>query len=88
MEQLSALSLTELTARRTKLKSILITSITLAVVLLFVYAYLYFFKSKNISIGSLVPLMVLPITWLPIFNSLKSINGEISSRKQDVAANN
>lgn len=81
MKQFSELSLDELQKRKSTLKSILIGFIVLAVVIVLLFAYLYFFMGKRVKIVSLIPLFILPITWLPIFISLKSINDEIVLRQ-------
>jgi len=81
MKQYSELSLDELQKRKATLKSVLIAFIVLAVVIVLLFAYLFFVMGKHIKIVSLIPIFVLPITWLPIFISLKSINDEIALRQ-------
>lgn len=81
MKQFSELSLDELQKRKSTLKSVLIGFIVLAVIIVLLFAYLYFFMGKRVKIVSLIPLFILPITWLPIFISLKSINDEIILRQ-------
>ncbi|MCD8741792.1 hypothetical protein LT679_14345 [Mucilaginibacter roseus] len=82
MEQLSALTTEELIKRKQRLKGILIGFITLAGMLIGVYAYMYFVKSKPMSPATFVPLIVLPITWLPMISSLSSINAELKLRNK------
>ncbi|MCC8408801.1 hypothetical protein LJ707_07660 [Mucilaginibacter sp. UR6-1] len=84
MEQLSALTTEELIARKKKLKGILIGFMVIAGMLVLVYAYRYFVISKPMSVGTFVPLMVLPITWLPMITSLRSLSAEINSRKKAI----
>ena len=81
MKKFSELSLDELQKRKSTLKSVLIGFIVLAVVIVLLFAYLYFFMGKHIKIVSLIPIFILPITWLPIFISLKSVNDEIALRQ-------
>lgn len=81
MKQFSALSLEELTKRKATLKGVLIAFIILAVIIALVFTYLYFFRTKPLAIATTIPLFVLPITWVPIFISIKSLNDEIELRK-------
>lgn len=84
MEQLSAVSTAELITRKKKLKGILAGFMVITGMLLLVYAYMYFVKSKPLSVTTFVPLMVLPITWMPMIISLRSLNAEINSRKNNI----
>jgi len=74
MKKLSELDLNELTSRRNTLKSCLIAFILLGAL---IFLLLLFLKAKPVSY---ISIMVLPITWLPLFISLKSIDEEIKSR--------
>lgn len=74
MKKLSELDLNELTSRRNTLKSNLISFVILGAL---VAAVMFFLKARLVLF---IPVMVLPITWLPIFISLKSIDEEIKSR--------
>jgi hypothetical protein len=80
MKKPSELSLEQLIKTKKKYKTALI-GLSIAVLLaLFTYVYLYFFQSKNITF---IPLIVLPITFVPIFVSLKSVTDEIKLRKHN-----
>ena len=74
MKKRSEMNLNELTGRRTMIKSCLIAfgilGILIAALLIFIEAKLTVF----------IPVMMLPITWLPLFLSLQTINKEIKSR--------
>ncbi|HEY5826337.1 MAG TPA: hypothetical protein VIT44_18335 [Cyclobacteriaceae bacterium] len=74
MKKLSELDLNELTRRRNTLKSSFIAFVILGVLVVLV---LIFLKAPLVSF---IPAMVLPITWLPLFTSLKEIDAEIKSR--------
>lgn len=74
MKKRSELSLVELNKTKSMLKGALIGFITLGVLISIV---LFFLKAKLVLF---IPVMVLPITWLPIYSSLKSVNGEIRLR--------
>ncbi|WP_148235453.1 hypothetical protein [Fluviicola taffensis] len=77
MKQLSELSLDELIKHKAKLKSALIGLAIMTLLLVLIYCYIYFFKAKSITF---IPLIVLPITWIPLFVSLKNIRDEIKFR--------
>ncbi|MBL0740730.1 hypothetical protein [Chryseolinea lacunae] len=77
MKKLSELNLNELTSRRIMLKSCLIAFVVLGVLACLV---LLFLKAKPVSF---ISVMVLPMTWLPLWISLKSINEEIKSRNAE-----
>ncbi|MGN8059809.1 hypothetical protein ACTJKN_26260 [Pedobacter sp. 22163] len=74
MKKWSELSLAELNKTRSKLKGALIAFIILGVLISLV---LFFLKAKLVLF---IPVMVLPITWLPIYISIKSVNDEIRLR--------
>jgi hypothetical protein len=74
MKKWSELSLAELNKTRSKLKGALIGFIILGVL---ISLALFFLKAKLVLF---IPAMVLPITWLPIYISLKSVNDEIRLR--------
>ena len=74
MKKWSELSLAELNKTRSKLKGALIAFIILGVL---ISLALFFLKAKLVLF---IPVMVLPITWLPIYISLKSVNDEIRLR--------
>lgn len=74
MKKLSELNLNELTSRRSTLKSSLIAFVILGIG---VAILLLFLKARFVTF---IPVMVLPITWLPMFTSLQSIDEEIKSR--------
>ena len=81
MKQFSELTLEELYKRKATIKGVLIAFIVLAVLIALGFTYLFFFGKKSLSIPTLIPLFILPITWVPIFISIKSLNEEIESRK-------
>ncbi|MFD2582538.1 hypothetical protein ACFSR6_08570 [Pedobacter vanadiisoli] len=74
MKKWSELSLEELNKTSSKLKGVLIGFIILGVLIALA---LLFLKAKLVLF---VPVMVLPITWLPIYSTLKSVNDEIRLR--------
>ena len=74
MKKWSELSLAELNKTKSKLKGALIGFIILGVL---ISLALFFLKAKLVLF---IPAMVLPITWLPIYISLKSVNDEIRLR--------
>ena len=74
MKKWSELSLVELNKTKSKLKGALIGFIILGVL---ISLALFFLKAKLVLF---IPAMVLPITWLPIYISLKSVNDEIRLR--------
>ena len=74
MKKWSELSLAELNKTKSKLKGALIAFIILGVL---ISLALFFLKAKLVLF---IPAMVLPITWLPIYISLKSVNNEIRLR--------
>ena len=74
MKKWSELSLEELNKTKSKLKGALIAFIILGVL---ISLALFFLKAKLVLF---IPAMVLPITWLPIYISLKSVNDEIRLR--------
>lgn len=74
MKKWSELSLAELNKTRSKLKGALIGFIIFGALIVLT---LFFLKAKLVLF---VPAMVLPITWLPIYSSLKSVNDEIRLR--------
>jgi len=74
MKKWSELSLAELNKTRSKLKGALIGFIIFGAL---ISLTLFFLKAKLVLF---VPAMVLPITWLPIYSSLKSVNDEIRLR--------
>lgn len=59
-------------------------SIGLGIVFLFVITILVYLwsenKLKNDSVGSFIPVFILPITFLPLLINFKLINKEIKSR--------
>jgi len=77
MKRLSELSLEELTKQRNALKGVLIAFALSFLVLGCIYGYIWFVKQGSITC---IPLMVLPITWIPLGISLKNLNKEIKSR--------
>lgn len=87
MEQLSALGLEELNKRKSTLKLSLASLIISCVIMLLINLYVFIFKSKPVSPGSLIPLFVILMTWIPMFSSLKSVNEEIKSRKSTNLSN-
>ncbi|TBO41392.1 hypothetical protein [Pedobacter kyonggii] len=74
MKKWSELSLAELNKTKSKLKGALIGFIILGVL---IFLALFFLRAKLVLF---IPAMVLPITWLPIYISLKSVNDEIRLR--------
>nr|WP_276898061.1 hypothetical protein [Pedobacter kyonggii] len=74
MKKWSELSLAELNKTKSKLKGALIGFIILGVL---IFLALLFLRAKLVLF---IPAMVLPITWLPIYISLKSVNDEIRLR--------
>ncbi|QNR84969.1 hypothetical protein H9N25_00200 [Pedobacter riviphilus] len=74
MKKWSELSLAELNKTRAKLKGALIGFIVFGVL---ISLTLFLLKAKLVLF---IPAMVLPITWLPIYSSLKSVNDEIRLR--------
>jgi hypothetical protein len=74
MKKWSELSLAELDKTKSKLKGALVAFIILGVL---ISLALFFLKAKLVLF---IPAMVLPITWLPIYISLKSVNDEIRLR--------
>ena len=74
MKKWNELSLAELNKTKSKLKGALIAFIILGVL---ISLALFFLKAKLVLF---IPAMVLPITWLPIYISLKSVNDEIRLR--------
>ncbi len=74
MKKLSELDFNELTRKRKTLKSSLIAFVIFGILVVLV---LLFLKARLVSF---IPAMVLPITWLPLFISLKEIDAEIKSR--------
>jgi len=74
MKKWSELSLAELNKTRSKLKGALIGFMILGALIVLT---LFFLKAKLVLF---IPAMVLPITWLPIYTSLKSVNDEIRLR--------
>jgi len=81
MKQFSELTLEELHKKKASIKGVLIAFIVLAVIIALGFAYFFFFGKKSLSIPTLIPLLILPITWIPIFISIKSLNDEIDLRK-------
>jgi hypothetical protein len=84
MKQLSAVSTEELITRKKKLKGMLIGFMAIAGILILIYGYIYLFKSNPLSVATFIPLVVLPITWLPMITSLRALNAEINSRKNNI----
>lgn len=80
MKKLSELNLNELISRRITLKSCLIAFVILGVLAVLT---LLFLQARPISF---VAVLVLPITWLPLWISWKSIHEEIRSRNTEKAA--
>lgn len=39
--------------------------------------HLYVLNSKSLTANTLAPLLILPLSWLPLLASLKSVNEEI-----------
>lgn len=78
MKQLSELSMEELIRSKSRLKSVLIGLSAISLLLACLYFYLYFFQSRSITF---IPLIVLPITWIPLFLSMKNISDEIKFRR-------
>ncbi|NII80980.1 MULTISPECIES: hypothetical protein [unclassified Pedobacter] len=74
MKKWSELSLAELNKTRAKLKGALIGFIVFGVL---ISLTLFLLKAKLVLF---IPAMVLPITWLPIYSSLRSVNDEIRLR--------
>lgn len=77
MKKRSELSLAELNKTRSQLKGALIGLIILGVL---ISLALFFLRAKLVLF---IPAMVLPITWLPIYISLKSVNDEIKVRNAE-----
>lgn len=80
MKKLSELSLNELTRKKSMIKASLIAFAILGVLAALT---LYFLKAKPILF---IPLIVLPITWFPIFISLKAVSDEIKVRNSKTPA--
>lgn len=78
--KLTNLTLTELYKRKSTIKGALIAFVILALIAAGILIYL---KPKP---ALYIPLMVLPVTWLPIFISLAAINKEISVRNTQTEA--
>ncbi|MBB6236874.1 hypothetical protein HDC90_001489 [Pedobacter sp. AK013] len=74
MKKWSELSLAELNKTKSMLKGTLIGFIIFGVLITLA---LFLLKAKLVLF---IPAMVLPITWLPIYSSLKSVNEEIRLR--------
>ncbi|WP_343524069.1 hypothetical protein [Pedobacter sp.] len=74
MKKWSELSLEELNKTSSKLKGVLIGFIILGVLIALA---LIFLKAKPVLF---IPVMVLPITWVPVYGTLKSVNDEIRLR--------
>ncbi len=74
MKKFSALSKEELVKRKSILKSALIALVLLGVIITVV---MFFLHPKPVFY---IPFLVLPVTWLPIFISLKSVSDEIEAR--------
>lgn len=85
MKPLSALSSEELIKRKSTLKGILIGFMIIALIVAVLLVYICFFSNKRLPIATLIPIFSLPLTWLPVFISIKSINDEIELRKQKIA---
>jgi hypothetical protein len=77
MKKWSELSLVELNKTKSQLKGALIGFIILGVL---ISLAMFFLRAKLILF---IPAMVLPITWLPIYISLKSVNDEIRLRNSE-----
>jgi hypothetical protein len=77
MKKWSELSLVELNKTKAQLKGALIGFIILGVL---ISLAMFFLRAKLILF---IPAMVLPITWLPIYISLKSVNDEIRLRNSE-----
>jgi len=77
MKKWSELSLEELNKTRSKLKGALIGFIILG---LLICLTLFFLRSKLVTF---IPVMVLPITWLPVYISFKSVSDEIRLRQTE-----
>ena len=72
------MSLEELNKNKTIAKTALITISIMLLILAGICVYLHFVKSKSLVF---VPLLVLPITMLPLYQSLKSTEDEIKLRQ-------
>lgn len=75
MKKLSELSLDELNKKKSTIKAALIAFGIIGVAAAIT---LFLLKAKPVLF---IPLFVLPITWFPIFISLKSITDEIKNRQ-------
>ena len=84
MKRLSELSLEELFKSKTRTTAILIIYAILVLIVIAVYGYIRFIKSKPVTF---IPFAVLPITFVPIAISLKNIKDEIKLRQSDVKNN-
>lgn len=72
--KLSKMDLHELTSRRTTVRRSLIAFGIFGVL---IAALLIFIKAK---LSVFIPVMMLPVTWLPLFIELQAIDKEIKSR--------
>lgn len=84
MKRLSELSLEELFKSKTRTTAILIIYAILVLIVIAVYGYIRFIKSKPIIF---IPFAVLPIMFVPIAISLKNIKDEIKMRQSCVKNN-
>lgn len=82
MKQLSKYTLAELTRSRKLLIGCLIGIGLLWQLVMITFLYLHFLKDQPVPF---VVLLVLPITSIAIFISLKSLNNEISSRNLKIS---
>ncbi|MGM9476936.1 hypothetical protein ACS5PU_10910 [Pedobacter sp. GSP4] len=77
MKKSSSLTLTELTKSKSTLNGVLIGFAVLGVI---GAVTLYVLKAEPILY---LPVLVLPITWVPLLISLKSVNDEIKKRNTE-----
>ena len=79
--ELSELSDEKLIKRRDLLKGVLIGMYVVCFVLIILLVYIFFFKEfTKISIGSFIPVFMLPVITLPLLFQVKTLNKEIKSR--------
>lgn len=84
MKRLSELSLEELFKSKTRTTVILIVYAILVLIVIAVYGYIRFIKSKPVTF---IPFAVLPVMLVPITISLKNIRDEIKLRQSGVKNN-
>ncbi len=79
--KLSELSDEKLLKKRDLLKGITIGFSIVVILILFFFIYIFLTKGfDNIPVASIVPVIALPTTFLPLLIILKQLNKEIKSR--------